>query len=112
MMATIGVDGRSIPAPAYIAGIRRAKANLNMRFASSLRGALVPASGAEIMMQYRADLMDRINARGGCVPPKGRVSLITWGKARTPRLVLERHDIRTMNRRAKRAFADRQREER
>lgn len=109
-MATIGVDGRSIPAPAYIAGIRRAKANLNMRFASSLRG-FGPASGAEIMAQYRADLHKRINARGGCVPPKGRASLITWGKARAPRLVLERHDIQTMNRRAKRAFADRQREE-
>ena len=109
-MATIGVDGRSIPAPAYIAGIRRARENPDMWFRSSLRG-FGPASGAGIMAQYRAELQKRINARGGCTPPKCRVSLITWGKARTPRLVLERHDIRTMNRRAKRAFADRQREE-
>jgi hypothetical protein len=77
-------------------------------FKTSLRGNLFPATGAEIVEQYRDDLQARISQRGGD-NRQSRVHPATWAKAREPRVVLERHDIQTMNRSAKRRLAQRQR---
>ena len=100
-MITIRIDGRSIPARTYIAAIKTAKANPNQMFSSSLRGRLWPATGSEIMQQYRADMQRRINQRAGSHQPMSRVHPATWAKASTPRVILEQHDIRSMNRSAR-----------
>jgi len=109
-MITIRVDNRSIPAAAYLAGLRAAKANPDQKFSSSLRGRLYPATGAEIMRQYHDDMQSRINQRGGLKVPNSRVHPATWAKAATPRVILERHDIRSMNRSARRRLEHRMRD--
>lgn len=108
-MATIGIAGRSIPATTYLAGIRRAKAQPDVTFSSSLRGPGC-ATGAEVMAQYRADLHTRINRRAGRGAPESRVHPATWAQAATPRVILEPSQIRTMPRRARARLQHRMRD--
>lgn len=107
-MITIRINGRSIPAAQYLTGIRTAKANPDQTYPTSLHGWW-PATGAEIISQYRADLQRRISQRGGETPRQGRVHPATWANAQMPRVILERHDIRTMNRSARRRLENRMR---
>ena len=108
-MITIRIRNRSIPARQYLDGLRTAKQNPNQTYAGSLHGWWA-ATGAEITAQYRTDLHTRITERGTGRAPKGRVHPATWGKASTPRVVLERHDIRSLNRHARAKLQHRLRE--
>lgn len=108
-MAFIGIGGRSVPAARYMAGIRAAKENPEARFARTLH-SWAPGTGADVMAEYRRDLHKRINERGGIVPHRSRVHPCTWGRASMPRVVLERHDVQSMNRSAKKRLANRMRD--
>ena len=110
MTITIIVQGRHIPAETYLAGIRLAKANPERMFKTTL-WSWVPGTGREIREQYQRDLDKRINQRCGIEPRKSRVSLTTWGLASTPRVILGRHDIRSLNRHQRQHLAHRQRDE-
>jgi len=96
-MARIGVLGYSIPAPAYLAGIRLAKQNPEATFKRTLH-SYEPGTGAEIIAQYRRDLHKRINERGGIAPLDSRINRASWSMAATPRVVLNHHTIRNLNR--------------
>lgn len=52
--------GRHVSLGAYIAGIRRAKANPHTTFAHGLT-TWAPCTGEEIMRQFRRGMHDRIN---------------------------------------------------
>lgn len=99
-MATVNVQGRSIPAPVYLEGIRRAKANPETTFITSLH-VWRPATGAEIMRQYRQDLHKRINARGNLKPLNSRASVITYARWRC-RHSMAAYDLRALNRHQRR----------
>lgn len=108
-VATVGVNGKSVPARVYMAGLATAKANPAATFKTSLHGWW-PATGAEILDQYRQDMHKRISTRSGEKPARCRVSLVTWGKVATPRVVLERCEFRAFNRHAKARLARRLRD--
>lgn len=108
-MARIGVLGYSIPAPAYLAGIRMAKENPTATFKRTLH-SYEPGTGAEIVAQYRRDLQRRINERGGITPLQSRLHPAQWSIAATPRVVLEHHTIRCLNRHQLPRLIHRQRE--
>ena len=99
-MTSVGVRGRSVPAPIYLDGIRLAKANPDVTFKYGLRSEW-PTTGREIMAEYRRDLHERITRRGGSAPATSRVSLFTWGLVSAPRVILDRHDFKKMNRHQK-----------
>ena len=109
-MAKIIVQDCHIPAATYLAGIRFAKANPERMFKTTLWSWL-PGTGREILEQYLRDLDKRISERGGIRPRSSRVNLSTWGRASSPRVILERHDIRSMNRHQRKHLAHRQRDE-
>lgn len=109
-MITIRINGRSIPATTYLAGIRLAKANPDRLFKQTLWGWW-PGTGSEIVEQYRRDLHKRINERAGTTLQTSRVPPATWGRAQMPRVVLERYDIRCLNRHARPRLAHRQRDD-
>lgn len=109
-MATVRVLDRSIPAPAYLAGIRAAKATPDATFKQSL-WHWTPDTGAEIIRQYRHDLHRRINERGGFIQLGPRVNPSTWGRIATPRVIIERCQFRSLNRHQRRHTAERVREE-
>lgn len=96
-MATVRVLDRSIPAPAYLAGIRLAKTKPHALFATSLWWR-DPATGAEIIDQYRRDLHRRINRRGGLAMADSRTGPAVWAKMATPRVIIEPCDWNTLNR--------------
>ena len=110
MTLTIIVQDLHIPAATYLAGIRLAKANPERMFKTTL-WSWVPGTGREIREQYQRDLDKRINERGRLEPRKSRVNLSTWGRASTPRVILERWDIRSLNRHHRQHLAHRQRDE-
>ena len=97
MTITIRVQNRSIPAHRYLAAINTAKANPTATFKTSLHGWW-PATGAEIMAQYRRDLHHRINDQDQRAAPTSRVHPVTWANAGTPRAILYPHEMRSMNR--------------
>ena len=109
-MISIRIQDRSIPATTYLAGIRLAKANPDRLFKQTLWGWW-PGTGSEIVEQYRRDLHKRINERAETKMQTSRVSPATWAKAQMPRVILERHDIRTMNRSARRRLENRMRDD-
>ena len=96
-MARIGIGDYSIPASAYLAGIRAAKANPEAIFRRTLK-SWAPGTGADVMREYRADLHHRINSRGGVTPRRSRVHPADWGMIATPRVILAHHTIRSLNR--------------
>lgn len=106
--------GARVPVPVYLAALRTAKANPDQTFARGLRNWW-PATGAEIIREYREDMHDRINARGGLFR-YGRVHMprvhpSTWAQARDARVPLERDRLQSMNRHQRRRFAHRARTE-
>ncbi len=106
--------GARITVPAYLAALRMAKANPDQTYARGLRNWW-PCTGAEIMREYREDMHDRINARGGLMR-YGRVHMArvhpsTWSQAKDPRVPLERDRIASMNRHQRLRFAHRARTE-
>lgn len=105
-MATVRVLDRSIPAPAYLAGIRAAKAHPDATFKHSL-WHWSPDTGAEIMRQYLHDLHRRINERGGIDATDGRVHPANWQYLRDRRLILRDHMVRGLNRHARHRFTHR-----
>lgn len=109
-MATIKVNNRSVPADQYLAGLRRAKREPAAIFKTGL-STWWPATGAEIMDSYRRDLHTRINERGSDRAQASRVHPATWAKASTRRVILERHDIRSLNRHARARLQHRQRDD-
>ena len=109
MSITIRVLGRSIPARDYLAGLGMAKRNPDLMFRHGLH-CHSPHTGAEVMAQYRRDLHRRICDRAGGYSVS-RVHLAIWAKASTPRVVLEAHDLRAMNRHQRAKMRHRQREE-
>lgn len=109
-MARIGIGDYSIPASAYLAGIRAAKANPDAVFKRTLK-SMAPGTGADVMREYRADLHLRINSRGGVVPPRSRIHPADWGMIATQRVILERHTIRRLNRHQRPRLIGRAREE-
>jgi len=54
------LDGKRIPLSVYVAGVKAAKANPDRMFKHGLT-TWWETSGAEIMQQFRAGMMDRIN---------------------------------------------------
>lgn len=109
-MITIRVNDRSIPAETYLAGLQLAKANPDRLFKTTLWGWW-PGTGREIVEQYRRDLNRRITERGSAARRSSRVHPATWGRAHTPRVVLETHEIRSLNRHARPHLAHRARGE-
>lgn len=107
-MAAIIVHDRPVPAPVYLQAIRAAKRLPDATFRQTLH-SWTAGTGAQIMREYRRDLHQRINQRGGIDVPKGRVSLHDWGLISVPRLILDRHTVRSLNRHQKPRFADRER---
>lgn len=107
-------SGVRVPVPQYLNALRIAKANPSITFAKGLRGWW-PVTGAEIIREYRQDMHDRINARGGLMR-YGRIHMprvhpSTWAIAALPVVVLERDRIASMNRHQRKRFARRARTE-
>lgn len=107
-------SGARVPVPDYLAALRIAKSNPSITYARGLRNWW-PVTGAEIIREYRADMHDRINARGGLFR-YGRVHMprvhpSTWAIAALPRVCLEADRIASMNRHQRRHFAGRARTE-
>lgn len=60
----LAATDKHIPARAYIAGYKLAKANLQETFRHGLC-TWWPVTGAQIVREYRRDMHARINVRGG-----------------------------------------------
>jgi hypothetical protein len=93
--------GIPVSIPAYLAGIRMAKRHPDRTFRYTLRH-WSPGTGEKIMAEYRRDLHDRINRRGGMAPADSRLGPAQWGYVCVPRLVLPRDVKRGLNRHHKR----------
>lgn len=103
-------NGRAVSLATYVAAWRTLKGT---DAAALVRGwDHFPTQAGVVLGAIQRGLHDRINLRGGAVVCEGRVHPATWGKARTPRVVLERHDVQAMNRSARRAIGHREREAR
>lgn len=109
-MTYIRIEDYAIPASQYLAGIRAAKANPEAMFKRTLK-SWTPGTGAQVMAEYRRDLHDRINARGGIIPQESRIAPSDYSMIRTPRVILERHTIRRLNRHQRPRLIGRAREE-
>ena len=102
---TLG-DGTRVSALRYIAGIRRGKEHPEATFTRSLRDRW-PATGAEIMAQYRHDLAKRITQRGGATQTEARVKPSTWATVAAHRVRIEPDRGATLNRHQRRHVAHR-----
>lgn len=110
MARGILIRGRAVSVPVYLAALRLAKQNPAFVFQAGLRGfGLI--TGAEVMAEYRHDLHDRINARGGIKRlgriEEPRVHPSTWAQIGRPRVRLEPSRFRTLNRHQRRHLAAR-----
>lgn len=67
-MKTIALtmDGFQMSIPDFIKAIRKAKDNPKLTFSRSIKGWW-PATGEEILREYRQMINDKINKRGGLV---------------------------------------------
>ena len=93
-VVTLGF-GQKVPLGVYVAGWRKALANPEARFPHSLEERW-PATGAEIVAQFRKGMVDRINKHDPAFGV-GRKWAEDWQRAmiqtahrlNTPRLVIE-----------------------